>query len=245
MKIIIRADDFGFSEAVNYGVMKAFRGGLVKNIGLMSNMPYAPHAFDLIKGKDVALGLHVNLILGTPCAKTELIPSLVDEQEQLISSRLRRMEMEQRIDGFVYEDVYRETIAQIDRFISICGMLPDYIDAHAVCTPSSEKAISDAADFYGIHMQGHREDPRWEGIQKDYTNEEFYKQKLPFVEFFRSYLHYSDRISLIVFHPGFLDYDVVSKSSLTVNRCLDAALLCEGEVKEYLDNHTLLSFKEL
>lgn len=30
MKLIIRADDFGFSEAVNYGVMKAYRGGLVK-----------------------------------------------------------------------------------------------------------------------------------------------------------------------------------------------------------------------
>ena len=77
MKLIIRADDFGFREAVNYGVMKAYRGGLVKNIGLMSNMPYAEHAFHLIKDEDVALGLHVNLILGTPCARTDQIPSLV------------------------------------------------------------------------------------------------------------------------------------------------------------------------
>ncbi len=51
MKMIIRADDFGFSEAVNYGILKAFRGGLVKNIGLMSNMPYAKQALDLIEKK--------------------------------------------------------------------------------------------------------------------------------------------------------------------------------------------------
>ncbi|MEE1464745.1 MAG: ChbG/HpnK family deacetylase [Clostridium sp.] len=246
MKLIIRADDFGFSEAVNYGVMKAYRGGLVKNIGLMSNMPYAEHAFHLIKDEDVALGLHVNLILGTPCARTEQIPSLVDKQGQLLSSRLRRNEMRKGIDGFVYEDTLREVEAQIERFISLCGKLPDYIDAHAVCTPTSEKAISDAADAYGIHIQGHKEDPRWEGIQKDFTNEDFYKQKLPFVEFFKSYLQYSsDRISLIVFHPGFVDYDVLCKSSLQINRCLDAAMLCEGEVKEFLNGHTLLSFKEL
>ena len=49
MKMIIRADDFGFSEAVNYGILKAFQGGLVKNIGLMSNMPYAKQAFDMIR----------------------------------------------------------------------------------------------------------------------------------------------------------------------------------------------------
>ncbi len=98
---------------------------------------------------------------------------------------------------------------------------------------------------YGIDIKGHIEDTRWQGIQTDYTNTEFYKQKLPFVEFFKSYLNYSDRISLIVFHPGYLDYDVIRTSSLTVNRCLDTALLCDAEVKEYLKQHTLLSFKEL
>ena len=71
MKMIIRADDFGFSEAVNYGILKAFQGGLVKNIGLMSNMPYAKQAFDMIREENVTLGLHVNLILGSPCARPE------------------------------------------------------------------------------------------------------------------------------------------------------------------------------
>lgn len=245
MKLIIRADDFGFSEAVNYGVMKAFRGGLVKNIGLMSNMPYAKQAYDMIKEENVTLGLHVNLILGSPCAKPEQISSLLNRDGEFLSSRVRRRELEEGIDSFVYEDTVVEVKAQVEQFLSICGRLPDYIDAHAVCTRTSEKAICDIADAYGIDIKGHIEDTRWQGIQTDFTNEEFYKQKLPFVEFFKSYLSYSDRISLIVFHPGFLDYDVLRKSSLTINRCLDTALLCDREVKDFLGNHRLMSFKEL
>lgn len=245
MKLIIRADDFGFSEAVNYGMMSAYHSGFIRNIGLMSNMPYAQHAWDLIQGNDVALGLHVNLIVGSPCADPNEIPSLLDENGKLKSSRLRRAEMAQGIDNFVYEETRREVEAQIERFLTICGKLPDYIDAHAVCTPTSERSISDAANSYGIRIQGHKPDERWDVIQKDYTNSDFYDKNLPFIEYFKSHLQYSDQINLIVFHPGFVDYDVMRQSSLTVNRCKDVALLNDIEVKEFLNSQTLLSFKEL
>ena len=40
-KLIIRADDIGYSEAVNYGIMKSVKDGLVRSAVLMPNMPYA------------------------------------------------------------------------------------------------------------------------------------------------------------------------------------------------------------
>lgn len=247
MKLIIRVDDFGFSEAVNYGVIKSYESGLVKNIGLMSNMPYAEHAYHLIKDKeDVLLGLHVNLILGDPCADKTLIPSLLDENGKFISSKIRRLEAQQQLDYFNYDEVVIEVKAQIQRFIDICGKYPDYIDAHAVCTPNSERAISDAANAYGINIQGHRSDNPWKVIQTDYTNSDFYEKNLSFVEFFKSHLQYRDGINLVVFHPGFIDYDVIMNSSLTINRCRDVALLCDEEVKQYLmENVELLNFKEI
>lgn len=246
MKLIIRVDDFGFSEAVNYGVIKSYESGLVRNIGLMSNMPYAEHAYHLIKDKeDVFLGLHVNLILGDPCAEKALIPSLLDENGKFISSKIRRLEAQQQLDYFNYDEVVIEVKAQIQRFIDICGKYPDYIDAHAVCTPNSERAISDAATAYGINIQGHRSDNPWKVIQTDYTNSDFYEKNLPFVDFFKNHLQYSDGINLVVFHPGFIDYDVIINSSLTINRCKDVALLCDEEVKQYIkDNVELLNFKE-
>lgn len=246
MKLIIRVDDFGFSEAVNYGVIKSYESGLVKNIGLMSNMPYAEHAYHLIKDKeDVFLGLHVNLILGDPCADKALIPSLLDENGKFISSKIRRLEAQQQLDHFNYDEVVIEVKAQIQRFIDICGKYPDYIDAHAVCTHNSERAISDAATAYGINIQWHRTDNPWKVIQTDYTNSDFYEKNLPFVDFFKNHLQYIDGINLVVFHPGFIDYDVITNSSLTINRCKDVALLCDEEVKQYIkDNVELLNFKE-
>ena len=37
-KLIVVADDFGFSEAYNYGVIKAYKEGVVCTLSLMSNM---------------------------------------------------------------------------------------------------------------------------------------------------------------------------------------------------------------
>ena len=37
-KIIVRADDLGFSESVNYGIEKTVKQGIVKSVGVMMNM---------------------------------------------------------------------------------------------------------------------------------------------------------------------------------------------------------------
>ena len=38
-QILIRADDLGYSEGVNYGIAKAVNEGVVKSVGVMPNMP--------------------------------------------------------------------------------------------------------------------------------------------------------------------------------------------------------------
>lgn len=41
-KLIVVADDFGFSEAYNYGVIKAYKEGVVCTLSLMSTWPPSP-----------------------------------------------------------------------------------------------------------------------------------------------------------------------------------------------------------
>ena len=86
-KLIIRADDLGYSEAVNRGIEKTVREGVVRSVGLMPNMPTAASGWQMIADCDIAIGQHTNLCLGTPCADPASIPSLVDENGQLLSSR--------------------------------------------------------------------------------------------------------------------------------------------------------------
>ena len=42
-KIIVRADDLGFSEGVNYGIEKACRDGIIRSVGVMTNMEASEH----------------------------------------------------------------------------------------------------------------------------------------------------------------------------------------------------------
>ena len=77
-KLLIRADDFGFSEGVNYGIAKTVYDGLIQNVGLMPNMEAATHGVSLLRGTKVCLGQHTNLCVGKPISDPALIPSLVE-----------------------------------------------------------------------------------------------------------------------------------------------------------------------
>ena len=47
-KVIVRADDLGYSEAVNLGIEKTVKDGIINNVGVMVNMPATQHGLDLL-----------------------------------------------------------------------------------------------------------------------------------------------------------------------------------------------------
>lgn len=62
-KLVVVADDFGWTKAINEGIVKSYKDGIVSEISLMLNSPATDYAFELIKKhklKDV--GLHMLLI---------------------------------------------------------------------------------------------------------------------------------------------------------------------------------------
>lgn len=67
-KLILRADDLGISEGVNYGIFKAVSDGVISCVGLMSNMPAAEQGYKLVEKVSTCIGLHLNICLGDPVA---------------------------------------------------------------------------------------------------------------------------------------------------------------------------------
>lgn len=40
-RILVRADDLGYSEGVNYGIAQSVQHGIIRSVGVMPNMPAA------------------------------------------------------------------------------------------------------------------------------------------------------------------------------------------------------------
>jgi predicted glycoside hydrolase/deacetylase ChbG (UPF0249 family) len=86
-KILLRADDLGYSEAVNYGIEKSVKEGLIQSVGVMVNMPATQHGVSLLINEDIAFGQHTNICVGKPISDATQIPSMVDEKGNFKSSK--------------------------------------------------------------------------------------------------------------------------------------------------------------
>ena len=65
---IITADDLGYTNAINQGIIAALVDGTVSHASLMVNMPFTEEACELVRRAQVGsrIGVHLNLAEGTP-----------------------------------------------------------------------------------------------------------------------------------------------------------------------------------
>ena len=141
-QLIIRADDLGFTKAVNQGILETVKTGIVKSVGLMTNMNDSFHGVKLIENYDVCIGLHVNISTGFPLTNPKLIPSLVTESGEFKSSALYRNVTEDFVN---YGEVVKEVEAQYLAFVALVGRKPDYFEGHAVASAHFFKALQAVA----------------------------------------------------------------------------------------------------
>ncbi len=109
-RLIVNADDFGFTRGVNAGIVRAHRDGILTATTLMAYGPAFDDAVELAHdapGLDV--GCHLTLV-GAP-----RYPATVSEL--LIAMARRRI------------DVYREMREQVERILA-AGIRPTHIDTH-------------------------------------------------------------------------------------------------------------------
>lgn len=239
MKLIMRADDLGFSEGVNYGIEKAVKDGMITSVGIMTNMDKAQHGYELLKDTNVCLGQHTNICVGKPLTDPKLIPSLVQTNGDFCSSR----EIRQRtIDTVVVKEAELEIEAQLNRYIEIVGKKPDYFEAHAVMSDNFFTALKNVAKKYDLFYENAVFDKAWEeenqiygfGLSKLDENN-LYDPKV-FLE--EKYQEYKDKECCIaIFHPGYLDQYLLTHSSFTFIRPMECDFLCSDWLKDWINKH--------
>lgn len=246
-KILIRADDLGYSEAVNYGIEKTIRDGLIKSVGMMTNMPAANHGFNLIKEYDICLGQHTNICIGKPVSDPKLIPSLINENGEFKSSKDYRNSTEDIVN--LYE-VIIEIEAQYKKFIELTGYAPKYLDGHAIKSENFFKGLEIVAKKYGIKYSGltFGDIPMKVGNTNVYvhiatsTNQKSIDLLIEAVE--KNHIGDCD---MVITHPGYIDAYILGNSSVNIPRVYEVEMLCDIKTKEYLEenNISLITYDDL
>lgn len=73
--IILHADDFGYSRAINQAVMKKINQGLISEVSLIVNMRASKEAIEFLKrNSQVSVNLHLNLVEKFPSQTFYLFP---------------------------------------------------------------------------------------------------------------------------------------------------------------------------
>jgi chitin disaccharide deacetylase len=127
--LIVNADDLGWSDGVNRGVLEAHRNGIVTSASLLANGTAFTRALSQLRlAPSLGIGVHLNLSDGRPCADAESVPSLVNETgefeggpESLLLRRAR--------GALALAEVEAEWEAQIAK-IKEAGIAPTHVDGH-------------------------------------------------------------------------------------------------------------------
>lgn len=128
-RVIISADDFGLSDAVNEAVEGAYRRGVLTSASLMMNAPATADAVRRARAlPGLAVGLHLVLVDGPAVLPRAAIPGLLDAMGRFPADQARR--------GFAYflrPALRRQLIAEINAqfaAFTATGLVLDHVDAH-------------------------------------------------------------------------------------------------------------------
>ena len=127
-RLIVNADDFGFTSGVNRAIVEAHSRGVVTSSTLMANGPAFAEAAQLAKTiPKLSIGCHVVLIDGRPVLDAEQLASLTcgsEFRDGLMAFAARAIAG--RIDA---DEITAEATAQICK-IQSAGIAVSHIDTH-------------------------------------------------------------------------------------------------------------------
>jgi len=128
-RIVITADDFGFSESVNEAVERGYSHGVLRSASLMVAAPAAADAIARARRlPGLRVGLHVTVVQGQAVLPPAEIPHLVDADgrfpDNLLGAALRWFFL-----PATRRELGREIAAQFAAFRAT-GLTLDHVDVH-------------------------------------------------------------------------------------------------------------------
>jgi hopanoid biosynthesis associated protein HpnK len=129
LRLVVTADDFGRSHAVNAAVARAHREGILTSASLMVTGAAADEAVSLARVLPrLAVGLHLALVDARPALPPSEIPHLVGA-DGLLERDPARAGLRWATSAAARRELEREIVAQFERFATT-GLPLSHVDGH-------------------------------------------------------------------------------------------------------------------
>ena len=239
-KLIINADDFGLSEGVNYGIISAYKSGVVRSTSTMANMPGFEHAMELLKeNENFGCGVHMTLSCYKPVLSN--LKTIVDENGYFI----RRITNEV-IENMDLDEVYEEFCAQIEKVRSKTDITHLDSHHHVHTLEKLRPVIERVLEKYDLPIRGGFEYdfnyskiiPLIDTFYGDNVSEDYFVKK---IDYLKSY-----EIADIMCHPAYIDDFLMKTTSYSMARINEHKILTSKDTKDFIqDNFLLTNYREL
>lgn len=220
MKLIVNADDFGYTPGISNGIIHGYKNGIITSTTVLTNIPdIEEDCLKLLELDNIGIGLHLNLTLEKPLTNGKTIQDNTGyfyDRKHLLFDQLDLIEVE------------TEFRAQINQFIKLFNRLPDHLDSH--------HSIHDHPVLLSITQK----------LMQEYNLPARRLSSVTFIgQFFAKEITPLHLISIlksnsnedcieIMCHPGFNDNHLEHKSSYNKDRQNELETLCSPDVIEYI-----------
>lgn len=229
-KLIINADDFGYTEGVNLGIISAYKNGIVSSCTIMANMPGFDEAVELLKANPgLRCGVHMTLTCYKPIINSH--KTIVDDNGNFY--RRATKEILQLID---LDEVYEEFCAQIDK-VKNSGIKITHLDSHHHVHGLKElkAVIEKIVNKYELPIRGAFE---YKTEIKDIVPviDSFYADKVDY-EYFEKNIHEIKKYKIcdLMCHPSFVDEFLLNSTSYALQRTKEHSILTYKNIREFLE----------
>jgi predicted glycoside hydrolase/deacetylase ChbG (UPF0249 family) len=243
MKLIVNADDFGLSEAVNLGIVKAFKDGIVFSTTMMANMPGFDHGVALSKEQG-GLGVGIHLVMTSGAALTGPKKTLTNADGIFF----KQGEFFERVKNnqIDYDEMEKELRAQLEK-IYAAGVKLTHCDSHHHfhLQKGPFEVVKKLAEEYHLPIRaGTKEDfaKNYPGIcSTERFSMDFYGNDLTDDSFIAILERNKDAESLeVMAHPAFLDKTIIDMSSYNTARTNELEILTSKKVLDYIKSHNIV-----
>lgn len=259
--LVVNADDFGYSKAINAGIIESFLCGVLTSTTLMANMFGFEEAVKLSSQfPGLGVGVHLSLTCGKPILSK--MDSLMEEDGSFISLK----KLKNNPESIDLDQLYEEWRAQIQK-IKNAQVDITHLDSHHYTHSigNNYQVIEQLSNDFDIPIRNCFEVksklvdpsiapvdafwnlfnyPEMKKMDSLYSN---IKNKLFDIIEQDAQKYTSFNKIEAVCHPGYLDEEIYFGSSFNLARMREINLLCDDKLKKLLSeyNYVLCTYRDI